>query len=355
VRRVLRKRPLLGMAIVSTVATIIGIAISLVIDWFPEQASTASDDIDLLYDVLLIASVPIFVLVMSVALYSVFAFRAKPGDLSDGAPIHGNTRLEVVWVTIPFIMVSALAIYGWVVLDDIEAKKPNTLVVNVTAQQFAWSFDYPAEKVKSNRLVLPKDRPVEFRIKSKDVLHDFWVPEFRLKSDAVPGITTKIRLTPSRLGEYDVVCAELCGIGHSTMRQDVRVLTRGDYEAWVSKEQQSAADGGAAAAGGDEAAAGKGLFNDTGCNACHTLADAGSNATIGPDLNELAADAAKYGKPEGQSPEEYVKAAIEDPGAFTVPGFDKGLMPATYKDDLSPEEIDSLVKYLLDVGGGDGK
>ena len=343
------------MTIVSTVATVIGVAISLRIDWFPEQASTASDDIDLLYDVLLIASVPIFVLVMSVALYSVFAFRAKPGDLSDGAPIHGNTRLEVVWVTIPFIMVSALAIYGWVVLDDIEAKKPNTLVVNVTAQQFAWAFDYPAENVKSNRLVLPKDRPVEFRIKSKDVIHSFWVPQFRLKSDAVPGITTKIRVTPSRLGKYDVVCAELCGIGHSTMRQDVEVLKPADYDAWLERKQGGAAGGGGGGSSGDSAAAGKQLFTDTGCNACHTLADAGSNATIGPALDELAADAAKYGKQEGQTPEEYLKAAIEDPESFVVPEFDKGVMPTTYKDDLSPAEIDTLVKYLLDVGGGDKK
>ncbi len=258
------------MALVSVVATIIGIAISLAIDWFPEQASTASDDIDLLYDVLLIASVPVFVLVMSVAIYSVLAFRAKPGDLSDGEPIHGNTRLEVIWVTIPFIMVSALAVYGWIVLEDIEAKKADTLVVNVTGQQFAWSFDYPAERVKSNQLVLPKDRPVEFRIKTRDVLHDFWVPEFRLKSDAVPGLTTKIRLTPSRLGNYDVVCAELCGIGHSTMRQSVRVIQPRAYQAWVDERKQSAGDGGAAAAGGDTAAAGKQLFTDTGCGSCHT-------------------------------------------------------------------------------------
>ena len=92
--------------------------------------------------------------------------------------------------------------------------------MNVTGQQFAWRFDYPDDgKVKSTRLVLPEDRPVEFRVNTDDVLHDFWVPEFRLKTDAVPGMTTKIRLTPSRIGEYDVVCAELCGIGHSTMRQ----------------------------------------------------------------------------------------------------------------------------------------
>jgi cytochrome c oxidase subunit II len=345
---------MLGMVIVSSVATVIGIAISLAIDWFPVQGSTASDDIDTLYDVLLIASVPVFVLVMSVALYSVFAFRARPGDLGDGAPIHGNTRLEVVWVTIPFIMVTALAIYGWIVLDDIEAKKPNTLVVNVTGEQFAWSFDYPAEKVKTNGLVLPQDRPVEFRIKTKDVLHSFWVPEFRLKSDAVPGIATTIRVTPSRLGEYDVVCAELCGIGHSTMRQSVRVVKRGEYDAWLARRQKGASGGGGAT-GGDSAAAGKQLFTDTGCNSCHTLADAGSNATIGPSLDELAADAARYGKREGQSPEEYVKASIESPDSFLVPKFRKGIMPTTYKDDLSPDEIDTLVKYLLDVGGGKGK
>ena len=204
--------------------TIVGIAICLRIDWFPAQASTAAADIDTLYDVLLIVSVPIFVLVMSVVFYSVVAFQAQPGDLSDGAPIHGNTRLEVIWVTIPFIIVSALAVYGWVVLDDIEAKEPTR-----------WGErDRPAVRVAVqlpqrregavNELVLPEGRPVDFRIKTDDVIHDFWVPEFRLKTDAVPGLTTHIRTTPTRMGTYEVVCAELCGIGHSTMRQRVRVV-----------------------------------------------------------------------------------------------------------------------------------
>ena len=103
---------------------------------------------------------PVFVLVMTVAIYSVVRFRAKPGDMRDGAPIHGNTRLEVVWVTIPFLMVTALAIYGWVVLDDLEAKQPNTLVVNVTGQQFTWSFDYPSEKVEVQpRWCCPRTAP----------------------------------------------------------------------------------------------------------------------------------------------------------------------------------------------------
>ena len=161
---------------------------------------------------------------MTIAIYSVVRFRAKPGDMGDGAPIHGNTRLEVIWVTIPFIMVTALAIYGWIMLDDLEAKQKNEMVVKVTGQQFTWTFEYPSEKVNSPELVLPVDRPIHFRIQTKDVIHSFWVPQFRLKSDAVPGLTTAIRVTPDKTGRYEVVCAELCGLGHATMRQFVRVL-----------------------------------------------------------------------------------------------------------------------------------
>jgi cytochrome c oxidase subunit 2 len=236
------KHPLGRMLAIGVVAAVIGTAITLWIDWFPTSASTGASDIDTLYDVLLIASVPIFVLVMAVALYCVWKFRARPGDMRDGAPIHGNTKLEIIWVTVPFLMVTALAIYGWVVLDDLEAKQPDTLRVNVTGQQFTWTFEYPGEKVTTKQLVLPKDRPVEFKIKTNDVIHSFWVPEFRLKSDAVPGLTTEIRLTPNRNGRYQVVCAELCGLGHATMRQDVRVVEEPAFDAWLG-EQRAAAGG----------------------------------------------------------------------------------------------------------------
>ena len=227
------------MIAIGVLAAVVGTAIVLLMDWFPEDAAAAADDIDTLYDVLLIFSVPIFVLVMTIAIYSVIKFRAKPGDMGDGPPIHGNTRLEVFWVTIPFLIVSGLAIYGWIVLDDIEAKQPDEMVVNVTGRQFTWTFEYPRERVQSTDLLLPKDRPVEFRIRSKDVIHSFWVPEFRLKSDAVPGLTTRIRLTPSKVGQWQVVCAELCGLGHATMRQQVRVLEAGEFDSWVERQSQA--------------------------------------------------------------------------------------------------------------------
>jgi len=331
------KHPIARMIGIGLVASVIGIAITLWIDWFPESAAGSANKIDTLYDVLLICSVPVFVLVMTIAIYSVVRFRAKPGDMGDGAPIHGNTRLEIIWVTIPFIMVTALAIYGWIVLDDLEAKQRNEMVVKVTGQQFTWSFEYPSEQVSSPELVLPVDRPVEFRIQTKDVIHSFWVPQFRLKSDAVPGLTTTIRLTPDKPGRYEVVCAELCGLGHSTMRQFVRVLPAADFDTWVQNEKQAAGGGG----GGGQAAApsGEELFSSEGCGGCHTLKAAGTTAKVGPDLGKLGAAAnAKF-----------IRTSIVDPNADVTKGYQPDIMPGNFGTALSKEELDALVKYLLEA------
>ncbi len=345
------KHPVARMIAIGVFASLVGIGISLLIDWFPADASSAAVDIDTLYDVLLICSVPVFVLVMTIAIYSVVRFRAKPGDMGDGAPIHGNARLEVFWVSVPFLMVTALAIYGWIVLDDIEAKAQDQMVVQVTGQQFTWTFGYPGERVRSEELVLPVDQPVEFRIRTKDVLHSFWVPEFRLKSDAVPGLTTKIRLSPTEVGSYQVVCAELCGLGHAAMRQLVRVVQPEAFDAWLARERrragggsggagaggQSGDTGGGDTGGGGGGAEGEQIFASSGCGGCHTLAAAGTNGDVGPKLDQIS-------KPD----EAYIKQSIENPSASVVKGFNDGIMPSDYADQLSPEEIDALVKYLLE-------
>lgn len=242
------KHPLARMLLIGLVASVIGIAIALAIDWFPTGATTKAHEIDTLYDVLLIVSVPIFVLVMTVALYSVYKFRARPGDMGDGAPIHGNTRLEVVWVAVPTIIVSVLAAYAWIVLNNVEAKQKNEMHVRVIAQQFAWHFQYLDEQGKptTNTLYLPKDRPVKFDVVTRDVLHSFWVPAFRLKTDTVPGLTTHIRVTPNKFGTFDVVCAELCGLGHSTMRQYAHVVSTQAFDAWLAKQKPGASAAGSA-------------------------------------------------------------------------------------------------------------
>jgi cytochrome c oxidase subunit 2 len=246
------KHPLMRMLLIGLVASAIGVAIALAIDWFPAAASDKAGKIDTLWDVLLIVSVPVFVLVMTVAIYSVVKFRARPGDTGDGAPIHGNTRLEVVWVAVPFIIVSVLAAYAWIVLNDVEAKKKDEMHVRVIGQQFAWHFEYLDTGAKkpplTNTLYLPKDRPVKFDIVTRDVIHSFWVPSFRLKTDTVPGLTTHLRITPNKIGDFEIVCTELCGLGHSTMRQEAHVVSDDEFKTWLDKQ---GGGGGGAPSGGD--------------------------------------------------------------------------------------------------------
>ena len=343
----MRRHPIIQMVIIGAIASAIGIALGLWIDWFPADAAKQDGPIDTLYDVLMIVSVPIFVGVMTVILYSVWAFRMRPGqENEDGAPIHGNTRLEVVWTAIPAIILVSLSSYAYAVLHDIEKVKKDELVVQVTGEQFAWSYSYPqagGKAVKSTALYLPKDRPVRFDVRTKDVLHDFWVPAFRMKIDAVPGITTHIRVTPTELGTYPVVCAELCGLGHATMRSTAYVVSPARFEAWLAKQGQpttGAGGGTGKPSQADLVALGKDTFTgDGGCAGCHALADAGSTATTGPDL-----DTTLKGKDDA-----FIRTSIVDPNAVIAKGFSAGIMPQSFGQSLSQQQLDGLVAYLATV------
>jgi cytochrome c oxidase subunit 2 len=232
---------------IGLIASVIGVALGLIIDWFPTQASEEGEKIDTLWDVLIIASVPVFVMVQTIVLYSVWKFRMKPGEeLTDGPPIHGNTRLEIIWTAIPAILLVALCSYSYVILHDIEdAAAEATMDVRVVGEQFTWTFHYPGEsgggkEVLTNELYLPVDTEVKFTVQSKDVIHDFWVPAFREKIDAVPGIDTTYSVETTREGDYQVVCAELCGLGHSTMRQTAHVLPKAEFDSWLSDQRAKA-------------------------------------------------------------------------------------------------------------------
>jgi cytochrome c oxidase subunit II len=335
------------MLLIGAVASALGIALALVIDWFPIQASKEGEKIDTLWDVLLIASVPIFVLVETIVLYCAIKFRMRPGEeLKDGPPIHGNTRLEIIWTAIPAILLVGLCTYAYVVLTDIEeAPASEALNVRVVGEQFTWTFyvEHDDKEVRSNQLYLPNDQPVYFTVQSKDVIHDFFVPAFRLKIDAVPGIDTHLRVTPSRIGEYPVVCAELCGLGHSTMRQTAHVLAPDEWEKKMD-ELAAAPQGGGGGGGGQAETDGKTLFTDaaepTACKSCHTLADAGATGTTGPNLDEVIP----------QLSDAEIKQSIQDPDAEVTEGFQPGLMPR-YGESLSEEQVDALVKYLKEVAG----
>ena len=229
------------MAVIGVVGVAIGIPLALLIPWFPAEGSNQASNIHTLYYVLLIVSVPIFVLVETVVLYSVWKFRMKPGEEEkDGPPIHGNTRLEVVWTALPAILIVGLCGYAYSVLRSNEKTHPGAMVVNVTERQFAFQFGYPrtgGKQVLSSDLYVPRGRPVVFHLTSVDVIHSFFVPEFSVKLDAVPGITTTLRVTPTRLGNYPAECTELCGAGHSLMRAPVHVVTPTTFQTWLSRQK----------------------------------------------------------------------------------------------------------------------
>jgi cytochrome c oxidase subunit 2 len=210
-------------------------AVMLSINWDGQQASTAAPKIDQLLDVMIVLSSFVFSLVMVMLFYALWKFRAKPGDESDGEPIHGNTRLEVAWTVIPTIIVLFGAGYSWSVLHDIEEPAPNALTVEVFSQQYAWSFGYPSmgDGWSQGELHVPVNRQIDFKMHAQDVIHSFWVPQWRIKKDNVPGITTTAIITPDKLGTYQLICTELCGFGHASMRAKVVVETPADFRKWV--------------------------------------------------------------------------------------------------------------------------
>jgi cytochrome c oxidase subunit 2 len=240
----------LKVGVVSLVLGAIGsIAILVTPSWFPVAAAVQAERQDWLYLALMIMSSFIMAIVTTFLVYSVWKFRARPGDENrDGPPLHGNTMLEIGWTIIPTVIVVAFAIVGGVVLVRNETTFKNELVVDVQAEQFTWTFTY-SNGVKSPVLVLENNRPTQFDISSlpHDVIHSFYVPQFRVKSDAVPGQITRTYATPNRIGTYTLICTELCGPGHSLMRAVVRVVTPAQFEKWLGemKAQQSSTQGGA--------------------------------------------------------------------------------------------------------------
>jgi cytochrome c oxidase subunit 2 len=313
------------MLLIGAVAFVATAAVALFIPWLPEQVSREREGIDLTFWLATWICIAIFAVVAAVIGYSFLKFRVRPDDDSDGPPIHGHTGLEIAWTAVPFALVVAIGVVSAVVLaQNDKARGGNANEISVTAEQFAWTFEHP-NGVSSGTLRIPVGRSTVLTLQSKDVIHSFWVPEFGQKRDAVPGIQTRLVITPKRTGTFPVICTELCGLGHSLMRSRVIVMAEQEYAAWLREEGQA----------GGEPADGEALFAEAGCEGCHTFAPAGATAEVGPSLDDLPDDP------------EFVRTSIVDPDAQIASGFQAGVMPAFYGEELSDEQLDALVQYLL--------
>ena len=158
------------------------------------------------------------------------------------------------------------------------------------------------------------------------MIHAFWVPQLGQKTDVVPGIMTTINVTPTRLGTFPIVCTELCGLGHATMRGTAEVVSQADYDAWLAEQQAGSPGGGAD---------GEAIFASEGCGGCHAFTPAGSGAQIGPNLDDVGAKGA-----------DFIRESIVDPDATVAPGYQPGIMPTNYGGTLSDEQLDALVAFL---------
>jgi cytochrome c oxidase subunit II len=268
-----------------------GIVLTLVSLWYgqnhnlmPAVASDEASQIDGLFDVMMTIGTGIFVLVQGVLIVAAFRYRRQPDDESDGPAIEGNIPLEIVWTAIPAVLVLGIAVYSFDIYNSIGGLDPmdhsghkaaaevatmpgSALAGTLTAQadvapettvipaiadpdapitvqaagmQYAWIFTYPDSGVVAGELHLPLNRSVDLQISATDVIHAFWVPEFRLKQDAVPGRGTSLRFTPNKLGEYPVICAELCGAYHGAMKSIAVVETPEAFNAWIDSQKEVA-------------------------------------------------------------------------------------------------------------------
>jgi cytochrome c oxidase subunit II len=315
------------LVVIGAIVGAITTAIAYYVPWLPEQASEQRNGIDFIFWLTTAICISIFALVAAVTIYSAYKFRVRPDDDSDGLPIHGHTGIEIAWTAIPAVLVIIIGVASGIVLAQNDRTAADSLRIKVTAQQFAWNFEYP-NGVTSGTLRLPIDRDVVLELQARDVIHSFWVPEFGQKQDAVPGIVTKLAITPTRVGEYPVICTELCGLGHSVMRTQAVVMEQPAYERWARQQGQQLE--------GPPGEAGAAVFRNQGCGACHTFTPARATAKVGPSLDDLEGDAAS------------VRESIVKPDAEIAEGYPAGVMPKTF-GQLPDDQLDALVQYLVEA------
>lgn len=299
------------MNIPSSITTLlIGILLTLISLWYgqnhglmPVQASEEAPLIDGLFNFMMTIGTGLFLIVEGVLIYSLIKFRRRPDDDTDGPYIEGNIPLEILWTSIPAVLVLGIAVYSFEVYSNIgglnpmdhsvahghqthqtamampgsaiaatladasmtdpttdnqpvkevgiqdpataavqDESIPQELVVNVTGLQFAWLFTYPDTGVVAGELHVPIGREVLLNISANDVIHAFWVPEYRVKQDAIPGKQSELRFTPSKVGEYPIVCAELCGAYHGAMKSKVIAESPADFDAWMESQKVASGD-----------------------------------------------------------------------------------------------------------------
>ena len=302
----------------------------------PVQASAQAVSIDWLWNWQVVAMSFLFALIFVPLVYSLIVFRRKKGETGDGEHIEGNTNLEIAWTVLPLFLVLAFAYMGAYSLGETNRVDPDAIEIKVKGQQFSWTFEYPEYGIVSTDLHLPVDQQVVLKMESTDVIHSFWVPEFRVKQDVVPGRVTQYRITPTLVGDYKVRCAELCGMSHYKMENPVIVDTQADYDVWIVEQQAIAA------AAQTPEGQGQLLTVKNGCIGCHSI---DGSKLVGPSWLGTYGSTREFA--DGTSAvadDAYIIQSIREPLAHEVAGFSPSTMPPYTA--LTDEEIANIIAYL---------
>ncbi|UCG25205.1 MAG: cytochrome c oxidase subunit II [Chloroflexota bacterium] len=335
-------RHLAVVAVLVVIGAVITYFLLTAIYQLPEAASAEAGPIDELFTGHFLFISFFFSLIVVFVLYSIVVFRRKPEDEEPAAQFHGNTPLEIIWTIIPLAIVIGFGIWGWIVLSEVTAEAPDELVVRVTGRQWQWTFDYPdyGDVGTTTELVLPVDRPVLLEMVSEDVLHSFWVPEFRVKQDLLPETVTTLRITPTIEGDYKVRCAEICGFDHSGMLAGVSVRSQPEFDAWLSEQAGAVANLSPEERGANWSA-------QFACAGCHS---ADGSAMAGPTWLNI------YGSEEMLSDgstvtvdDPYLLKSILEPSAQIVAGYENVPMPANFEELFAAEQARLLESAGVEI------
>lgn len=306
----------------------------------PMQATQAAKSWDGLYWFLTGLSLFFFVLVVGLMLYFVVAYRKREGGKS--STIEGHVPLEIMWTAIPTVLVMIIFVWGWAVYKDMVRAPTNALEIRVVGKQWSWAFQYEDGRTTSNALYVPVNKPVRLVLSSQDVIHGFFIPNFRVKKDVVPGMYTYINFEANVPGKHQVFCTEYCGTAHSGMLADLYVLTDEEWSRFQRGKTPEMAHGGVEIQSRTLAEMGKDLSHSKGCVACHSADGA---AKIGPSYKGLFMSKRRVeGGDVVRADENYIRESIEKPMARVVEGFTP-TMP-TYVGQVSEEEMNALVAYI---------
>jgi cytochrome c oxidase subunit II len=297
---------------------------------FPEQASTMAGRVDALYFFLVGLSAFFSILIAGLIVSFAIKFRRRTPQ-SVGAQIHGGMLLEITWSVIPLIITMGIFVWGASVFFAMSRPPDETLNVYVVGKQWMWKFQHLDGQREINELHVPVGRPVKMIMTSEDVIHDFFVPAFRVKADVIPGRYTSVWFQPTKPGRYHLFCAEYCGTRHSGMIGAVVVMDPSEYQTWLSGGTPE----------GSLASAGAKLFADLACNTCHRPDAQGR----GPVLEGLFGNAVTLQSGETVTVDEaYIRESILTPSAKTAAGF-QPIMP-TFQGLVTEEQLLELIEYV---------